>query len=414
MKRTNLTLALCLFGSATATAELYLNELYFDPPGSTGDILYEYIELRGTPNMSLQNHYLLFLENEGQDGGNGTITGSTGTLDAWFDLSGMSVGSNGFLVLRQADFLGGTANPYTVDPGAADFKQSVPFSGWGTQANPSTIGWNSDNFRIENSGFTALLIHSGDTPASLTVGQDFDEGNDGLDPLPAGWTVLDAIGVASEENEVEFGRLYAPINFGVVSDPALANIEPGAEFVAVDFEIEYIARLGNSTGQTAGDWWVGNLTDNPRREGFVGLPSAAPDFRLSAKDGPAGDHTGDVEASTDQFEYATIITNHLGQANPGTPVTTNPGLAGDYNDSGSVEQGDLDLVLNNWGGPRGAGFIANAEGFDTGNVDQEELDRVLNNWGSSNSPAVNGASVPEPGLAALGAIALLAGLRRRR
>ncbi len=90
------------------------------------------------------------------------------------------------------------------------------------------------------------------------------------------------------------------------------------------------------------------------------------------------------------------------------------GLAGDYNDSGSVEQGDLDLVLNNWGGPRTAGFVANADGFATANVDQEELDRVLNNWGSSSAPSFNGFAVPEPTAAlALAGLALV-GRRRNR
>ena len=87
-------------------------------------------------------------------------------------------------------------------------------------------------------------------------------------------------------------------------------------------------------------------------------------------------------------------------------------LAGDFNGSGSVEQGDLDLVLNNWGGPRTAGFVANTDGLATTGVDQEELDRVLNNWGSSNAPAFNGVAVPEP--AALSLLAGLAFLGRRR
>ncbi len=90
------------------------------------------------------------------------------------------------------------------------------------------------------------------------------------------------------------------------------------------------------------------------------------------------------------------------------------GLAGDYNDNGSVEQGDLDLVLNNWGGPRTAAFVANTDGFATLNVDQEELDRVLNNWGSSNAPSFAGFAVPEPGMAALALGLAGLSLRRRR
>ena len=98
----------------------------------------------------------------------------------------------------------------------------------------------------------------------------------------------------------------------------------------------------------------------------------------------------------------------------------NAALAGDYNDSGSVEQGDLDLVLNNWGQPRGT--WQNANGFTSAAVDQEELDRVLNHWGSSNAPtlqsglpgALPGAfpgAVPEPASALL-SLAGLTTLRR--
>ncbi|MEM8783812.1 MAG: hypothetical protein AAGE65_13285 [Planctomycetota bacterium] len=89
-----------------------------------------------------------------------------------------------------------------------------------------------------------------------------------------------------------------------------------------------------------------------------------------------------------------------------------PGLAGDYNDSGQVEQGDLNLVLNNWGLPRP--FEANAEPFATASVDQEELNRVLNNWGDrAGPPDMSRLDVPEPGglAVALGLSGLM--LRRR-
>ncbi|MEM8782564.1 MAG: hypothetical protein AAGE65_06850 [Planctomycetota bacterium] len=92
-----------------------------------------------------------------------------------------------------------------------------------------------------------------------------------------------------------------------------------------------------------------------------------------------------------------------------------PFLPGDFNDSGQVEQGDLNLVLNNWGGQRGfpsGDDWANAIGFATDLVDQEELNAVLNNWGDTNAPSLQGFSVPEPSIAPLAAMAL--GLLNRR
>ncbi|MEM1445889.1 MAG: hypothetical protein AAGF84_07535 [Planctomycetota bacterium] len=88
------------------------------------------------------------------------------------------------------------------------------------------------------------------------------------------------------------------------------------------------------------------------------------------------------------------------------------GVLGDYDDSGAVEQGDLNLVLNNWGLTRGD--WANADGFSTTSVDQEELNLVLNNWGASSAPSLAGSAIPEP--AALGLSLVLGGLvlRRRR
>ena len=86
-------------------------------------------------------------------------------------------------------------------------------------------------------------------------------------------------------------------------------------------------------------------------------------------------------------------------------------LAGDFNGNGSVEQGDLDLVLNNWGGPRNAGFVGNVDGFATANVDQEELDRVLNNWGGASTPNLSGLTVPEP---AASLLFVVFAFRRRR
>lgn len=76
---------------------------------------------------------------------------------------------------------------------------------------------------------------------------------------------------------------------------------------------------------------------------------------------------------------------------------TGAGLAGDYNGNDQVEQGDLDLVLLNWGAPwppEVEGWINDPPTDDT--IDQDDLDGVLLNWGTSAGSA-NTAAVPEPG-----------------
>ncbi|MEM9752352.1 MAG: cyanophycinase [Planctomycetota bacterium] len=90
-----------------------------------------------------------------------------------------------------------------------------------------------------------------------------------------------------------------------------------------------------------------------------------------------------------------------GQLQEDEPIVDAPDIPGDFDASNTVDQADLNLVLNNWGQPH-IGWN-NAEGLETDTVDQEELNRVLENWGISASPAMNTAhsqSTPEPAAAA--------------
>ena len=76
-----------------------------------------------------------------------------------------------------------------------------------------------------------------------------------------------------------------------------------------------------------------------------------------------------------------------------TLVNSTSVIAGDYDDSGQVGQGDLDLVLLNWGAtaPPVPGGWVNEQ--PTGLIGQAQLDGVLLNWGNT-SLAAN--AVPEP------------------
>jgi hypothetical protein len=79
-------------------AGIFINEICHDTTGS--EIEREYVELRGdTPGMSLADHWLVVLEGEGSLE---PSENEVGRIDTVIDLSTMSLGSNGFLVLTRA------------------------------------------------------------------------------------------------------------------------------------------------------------------------------------------------------------------------------------------------------------------------------------------------------------------------
>ncbi|MEO1498721.1 MAG: PEP-CTERM sorting domain-containing protein [Planctomycetota bacterium] len=81
------------------------------------------------------------------------------------------------------------------------------------------------------------------------------------------------------------------------------------------------------------------------------------------------------------------------------------GQEGDFNLDGSVDNADLNLLLNNWGA---ATVPPEWTGAFTPNVNNDELNALLNNWGTGTS-----VSVPEPtSLLILSVVGLAAGVRR--
>ncbi len=91
-------------------------------------------------------------------------------------------------------------------------------------------------------------------------------------------------------------------------------------------------------------------------------------------------------------------------------------LAGDYNGSGQVEQGDLDLVLQNWGVDTDVAGTPAGWNHDlpSGLIEQTELDGVLQNWGSASTPDFRGSAVPEPSSMVVLVVGFSALINRRR
>jgi hypothetical protein len=282
---------LCL-AEAAHGAGPWINEIFFNPPGST-DAPNEYIEIRGTPNSVLpQGTYLISIE--------GNTNNNAGSIQNVFDLSGRAIGGNGFLVLLQ------NSNSYAAHPHAS-VVVNTNGAGWG-HGSSSTVahrGRNSSRTDLENPSITYMLIQSSLAPANEA---DIDADNDGVPESPtfATWTVLDAVGLLDNTGLGDVA--YGLINFR--RNPA-ATVMPGSTVVGISFTPDYVARSSNTTGWAASAWIAG--------EGITGI---APAYAL----GPSG--------STAPSTFAGRQLNHIGSPNFGARQI--PGIVVTHSDSTTV------------------------------------------------------------------------------
>jgi hypothetical protein len=301
--------------------EWCISEIYFNPPGSNdASNGHEYIELFGPASTSWTGKYLLQIENES----------ARGDIDAIWDLSGVTNGSNGYTL----GLMKGEGYPAPA-AGTTVLTNSSSNAGFGRSTGIGNIGFSDDgnDGDFENSGGTFMLIDIGNGSAP-TLATDIDAGSYGLD-LPAGWVILDMIGVHGENDDPATGSLYANINFG----PGTTTNVPGGAYygntnatVAQNVELEWIGRQGNEDletnewGMSAGDaddWIVANLTDNVPFGGFnssinnfgvSGEHDASPAFYEAFKGNPGGNPAL-------HWSYGFDVTNTFGTYN-NTPEPT--------------------------------------------------------------------------------------------
>jgi len=286
MKKTILPIliaTLSLVNLNSAKAQIYINELYFNPAGT--DAPNEYIELRGTPGLSVgAGNYLLFLEG---DASTSTTPGvRPGDIGGMFDLSSKTFGSNGYMVLRQF------GSPYSVNQSASTYTGTS--TGWGG------LGFNTSATAagdVENISFTAMIVNIGSGSAP-TWGRQLDANNDGTLELPIGWSILDSIGVGDTGAA---DRLYGAVNFSSAPNTSTVSANGGLLQYLAWSEIEYLARVGTSTGNTLLDWAVADV-------GFT-----APAVVDSIVNGP--DATSGVQESWNIAAGVRIV-DTLGSANP--------------------------------------------------------------------------------------------------
>ena len=286
MKKTILPIliaTLSLVNLNSANAQIYINELYFNPAGT--DAPNEYIELRGTPGLSVgTGNYLLFLEGDNNPTST-TPGGRAGDIQGLFNLSSKTFGSNGHMVLRQF------SSPYTVNGNASTYTgTSAGWGGLGFNTSASAAG------DVENISFTAMIVNIGSGSAPTWGGQ-LDTNNDGTLELPSGWSILDSIGVGDTGPA---DRLYGAVNFSSAPNTSTVTTNGGLLQYLAWTEIEYLARVGTSTGNTLLDWAVADV-------GFTGTVVD------SIVNGP--DTTSGVQESFN-IAAGTRIVDTLGSANP--------------------------------------------------------------------------------------------------
>lgn len=242
---------------SAANAQVVINEVLANPYGSDSSAStgYEFFELRGQANLSLSGYYLLSIEGQG--------TTLRGDVNQFFDLGAFSLGANGYLFARQ------NFSPYTTTAPGATVVQNTVSQGWGTAAT-STAGHSGDGTQVdlENSATTILLINKG-AGAAPTLTLDMDANDDGLLELPAGWTLLDSVGLLDGVSAAATDYSYGAITFRAaipagtyLGGSALGNVidVPGTSPTTAG--AFYVARKGESTGSTADDWFGANLSNS--------------------------------------------------------------------------------------------------------------------------------------------------------
>jgi hypothetical protein len=306
-----------MLGGQRIQAAIFINEVYIDSPGSSDDD--EYFEIRGTSSDSLQDVWLVQLENE-----RGAMTAVPGDVDFVYNLSSYSFASSDHL--------------WFASSGGEDYVGSPTANYSGT---------------LENGGGTFLLIDTNGVGTNPSTSHEWDDNDDGVFDTNwnASWDIIDAVGVFATSDDItgsNDGRLYADINFAAgvttgISAEGMAHAEGGSAIAAAIIntdraaldgagppdtepgenangfaEIEYLGRYGDSIGKgvlNVDDWIAANATDNDIQNNIYEV---------------SGDHALDADPEVVRGDdviaphaYGHALTGTLGSANS-TSYTPEP------------------------------------------------------------------------------------------
>jgi hypothetical protein len=310
-------LCLCLLGASASLgrAGLFINEILFNPPfpSSTNELANEFVELRGTPNWVIpDNTYLVSVE--------GDSSGNPGAIQNLFDLSGLRVGQNGFLLLLPK------FHRYKPNPLSTVITNSGSGDGWGSGSSSSLKHRGEDGqTELEDASCTLFLVQSAVEPA---IGDDIDGDNDGVpDGVFTNWLVLDSVGVL--DNSGAGNIAYGLVNYRRDKPPGDGATVRSGTIVPVPFTPGYVGRNGNTT-----DWEGTNWVASDHLLGRV------PSFFLGASSSLSG-------TNTFPYKRSKAALNHLGGPNFKAPVIPSILLRETRNNTAVSESGLKDYYTLN-------------------------------------------------------------------
>ncbi len=296
----------------------------------------------------------------------------------------------------------GSSSGYFEDVFLQGHEYRISFGAYGDQSNGFLFGTN----RFDSWAFT-LLVGEGATQGSAA-------GPSGAPPAPVPAPDLGAIipgdGFELVEDEPFF---FDDVESGLWYDPVAATgfvyaMQDGALFTEV---IDFADGFDRPFSVWAEGQHLGTFGEDDGMDFVALLGHGVSEFAVTGI-------TPTVDGE-DPFAFPIQLAFDTATADF-AQFALLAGLDGDYNASGQVEQGDLDLVLLNWGVDTtpgsGAGVPAGwVNDLPVGQIEQTELDKVLLNWGSASAPnfSANPAVVPEPGIVTVFLGVLTLGWRRR-
>lgn len=282
----------------------------------------------------------------------------------------------------------------------AAYSEFVSPSSW-TRDDPLTTFQQWDNFSTRTDAVPDASDNNPDGPALLTetTGTALITSTSNLYSFsaPSAFEVTIPVADLATPELYDLTAIIQVSTFGSPIDtasPLVNGIAP------IDFAQLQVGtpNIGGESDQT---WYLFELPYAEFADGSAASANLTLTFNASAS-----------SMSLDQL----LVDTALRPASLGFFEEPNPAVAasteGDFDGDGQVAQGDLNLVLNNWGNNAGipAGWTATDQ--LEGAVDQAELNRVLNNWGATEVPAFTGGlAVPEP---TLGGLLVLGGLLMAR